>query len=130
MQKKIKKLNAFAEKDCNKCELRAACYLANADWQQAKKDYPCFWATDGLVFDIASRYDKERSESMREAKTVLDLSAEVANEALRIAEEKGLTLAEVFYLPEVLKNKIINEMRAQEIPFKRKPPTEETEGGK
>ena len=67
---------------------------------------------------------------MREAKKVLDLSAEVADETLKIAEEKGLTLAEVFYLPEILKNKIVTEMRVQEIPFKRKPPTEENAGGK
>lgn len=42
MQKEIETLNAFAEKDCNKCELRAACFLAEADWQKAKIDYPCF----------------------------------------------------------------------------------------
>lgn len=62
MQKKIKKLNAFAEKDCNKCELRAACFLAQADWQKAKIDYPCFWATEGLVFDITSKYNNEKAE--------------------------------------------------------------------
>lgn len=59
---KIKELNAFAEKNCNKCELRAACYLAKADWHQAKRDYPCFWATDGLVLDITSRYHNEKAE--------------------------------------------------------------------
>lgn len=62
MQEKIKKLNAFAEKDCNKCELRAACFLAKADWQKAKKDYPCFWATDGLVLDITNRYHNGKAE--------------------------------------------------------------------
>lgn len=67
---------------------------------------------------------------MREAKEVLKATDEIAEEALRIAEEKGLTLAEVFYLPEAIKNKIINEMRAQEIPYRRIPPTAATEGGK
>lgn len=56
---------------------------------------------------------------MRTAKEVLENTAEVADEALRIAEEKGLTLAEIFYLPQVIKNKIEYEMRRQEIPFKR-----------
>lgn len=66
MQKKLKELNAFAEKDCNKCELRAACYLAKADWLQARRDYPCFWATDGLVFDITSRYQNEKEEEKQQ----------------------------------------------------------------
>ncbi|MCM1218076.1 MAG: hypothetical protein NC548_26620 [Lachnospiraceae bacterium] len=66
---------------------------------------------------------------MREAKEILKETAEGADEALRIAEEKGLTLAEVFYLPEAIKTKIINEMRAQEIPYRRIPPTAATEGG-
>lgn len=66
MQKKIKKLNAFAEKDCNKCELRAACFLAKADWQKAKIDYPCFWATDGLVSDITSKYHNEKAREKQQ----------------------------------------------------------------
>ena len=66
MQKKIKNLNAFAEKDCNKCELRAACFLAETDWQKAKRDYPCFWATDGLVIDITSRYHNTKTEEKQQ----------------------------------------------------------------
>ncbi len=63
MQKKIEKINAFAEKDCNQCELRAACFLAEADWQKAKIDYPCFYPTEGLKFDIESRfYDRKCHE--------------------------------------------------------------------
>lgn len=66
MQRKIEKLNAFAESDCNKCELRAACFLAEADWQKAKIDYPCFWPTDGLTYDITSKFhDQKSSEKQR-----------------------------------------------------------------
>ena len=56
---------------------------------------------------------------MKKAEEVIKNTAEVADEALRIAEEKGLTLAEVFCLPQMIKNKIEYEMRRQEIPFKR-----------
>lgn len=69
MQKEIETLNAFAEKDCNKCELRAACFLAEADWKKAKIDYPCFWATDGLVLDIISKYHKEGVQDMKRRKS-------------------------------------------------------------
>ena len=66
MQKKIEKLNAFAENDCNKCELRAACFLAEADWQKAKNDYPCFCPTNGLTHDIESKfYNRKNSEKQR-----------------------------------------------------------------
>ena len=53
MQKKIKELNNFAENDCRKCELRAGCFLAAADWKQARKDYPCFYPVEGLIKEIA-----------------------------------------------------------------------------
>ncbi len=56
---------------------------------------------------------------MRTAEEVLKIAAEIADETLRIAEEKGLTLAEVFHLPQMINNKIAYEMRKQEIPFKR-----------
>lgn len=82
MQKKIKNLNAFAEKDCNKCELRAACFLAEADWQKAKIDYPCFWATDGLVFDITSRYHNGKAEEKQ--RTVNRLLAVVFVESMAV----------------------------------------------
>lgn len=52
MQKKIKKISNFAQSNCNKCELRAACWLANADWHKAMKDYPCFQPVPELTKQI------------------------------------------------------------------------------
>lgn len=52
MQKEIEKINNFAQNDCRKCELRAGCFLAAADWKQARKDYPCFYPVEGLTKEI------------------------------------------------------------------------------
>lgn len=59
---------------------------------------------------------------MRNASEVLKISGEIAEEALKIAEEKGLTLYEVLQVPETMRNKIMYELRQQETPFKRKKP--------
>lgn len=59
---------------------------------------------------------------MRNASEVLKIAGEVAEEALKIAEEKGLTLYEVLQVPETIKSKILYELRQKEIPFKREKP--------
>lgn len=46
----------------------------------------------------------------------------VADEVLDLAETKGLTLGEVLYLPDAIRNKVINEVRQQETPYKREKP--------
>lgn len=56
---------------------------------------------------------------MKKAEEVLKIAGEVAEEALKVAEEKGLTLYEVLQVPEVMKAKILHELRQQETPFKR-----------
>lgn len=62
MQKPIKRINNFAQNDCRKCELRAGCSLAAADWQQARKDYPCFYPVNGLVKEVAIEEAGEREQ--------------------------------------------------------------------
>ena len=57
---------------------------------------------------------------MKKAEEVLKIAGEVAEEALKIAEEKGLTLYEVLQVPETMRSKILNELRQQETPFERK----------
>lgn len=48
--------------------------------------------------------------------------AAVADEALNIAERKGLTLGEILWLPDAIRNKIIYEMKQQDMPYKRGKP--------
>lgn len=45
-------------------------------------------------------------------------AAEVAKEAIRIAEEKGLTLYEVLSVPDLMKNRIMNGLRTNKDPYK------------
>lgn len=74
MQKEIEKINNFAQNDCRKCELRAGCFLAAADWEQAKKDYPCFYPVEGLKKEIvreAVKRDVEGAILTAELKTQL-----------------------------------------------------------
>lgn len=59
---------------------------------------------------------------MRTAEEILRTSGEVAEEALKIAEEKGLTLREMLQVPEAIKAKILYELQQQETPFKREKP--------
>lgn len=65
---------------------------------------------------------------MKTATQILKIAAAVADEALTIAADRGLTLDEVLAVPDVMKNKIINEMRVQEIPYKRQTPEENSTG--
>ncbi len=44
---------------------------------------------------------------------------EVANKALDMAEEKGLTLAETIWMSEVINNIVRNELRQRKEPYKR-----------
>lgn len=48
--------------------------------------------------------------------------AKVADEVLNLAETKGLTLGEVLCLPDAIRNKVVNEVRQQETPYKREKP--------
>ncbi len=48
--------------------------------------------------------------------------AKVADEVLNLAETQGLTLGEVLYLPDVIRNKVVNEVRQQDTPYKREKP--------
>lgn len=59
---------------------------------------------------------------MRNSSEVLKIAGDVAEEALKIAEEKGLTLYEVLQVPETIKSKILYELRKKETPFKREKP--------
>lgn len=59
---------------------------------------------------------------MKNASEVLKIAGEIAEEALKIAEEKGLTLYEVLQVPETMRSKILHELRQQETPFKREKP--------
>ena len=59
---------------------------------------------------------------MRNSSEVLKIAGEVAEEALKIAEEKGLTIYEVLQVPETIKSKILYELRQKETPFKREKP--------
>lgn len=56
---------------------------------------------------------------MKKTEEVLKIAGEVAEEALKIAEEKGLTLYEVLQVPETMRSKILYELRQQEAPYKR-----------
>lgn len=48
--------------------------------------------------------------------------AKVADEVLNLAETKGLTLGEVLFLPDAIRNKVVNEVRQQDTPYKREKP--------
>lgn len=61
---------------------------------------------------------------MKSASELITIAGEVADEALKIAEERGLTLAEALHIPRAIKGKILYELRQQEIPFKREKPRE------
>lgn len=59
---------------------------------------------------------------MTEAEKRLKTAGALAHEALDRAEEKGLTLAEVMLVPELMKNIIKNELAEQGTPYKRQKP--------
>jgi hypothetical protein len=59
---------------------------------------------------------------VKKAEEIVKIAGEVAEEALKVAEEKGLTLCEVLQVPETMKAKILYELRQQETPFKREKP--------
>lgn len=59
---------------------------------------------------------------MKTTEEILIIAGVVAEEALKIAEEKGLTLYEALQVPEAMKAKILYEIRQQETPFKREKP--------
>lgn len=56
---------------------------------------------------------------MKKAEDILKLAGEVAEEAIKIAEEKGLTLYEVLQVPRAIKAKVLYELQQSEEPFKR-----------
>lgn len=70
-QKEIERTNNFAQNDCRKCELRAGCFLAAADWKQARKDYPCFYPVEGLTREIIK--EEFSQEEKREQKAIKKL---------------------------------------------------------
>lgn len=51
----------------------------------------------------------------------LQIIGEVAEIALKAAEEKGLTFREVLYLPEMIDARIKKEIEKKEEPFRRTP---------
>ena len=46
----------------------------------------------------------------------------VADEVLNLAKTNGLTLGEVLWLPDVIRNKVTNEVLQQNTPYKREKP--------
>ena len=56
---------------------------------------------------------------MRTFKETSKIVEEVAEIALKAAEEKGLTFREVLYLPEMIDARIKKEIGKREEPFKR-----------
>lgn len=46
-------------------------------------------------------------------------AVEIANKALDLAEENGLTLAETMWMSEIMNNIIKNELRQRKEPYKR-----------
>ena len=57
---------------------------------------------------------------MSETKDFLKKVGEVANEALELAESKGLTLAETMQVPQIMENIIKNELQSKGTPYTRK----------
>lgn len=55
------------------------------------------------------------------SKERLQIIGEVAETALKAAEEKGLTFREVMYLPEAIDMRIKDEIKKKGEPFKRTP---------
>ena len=51
----------------------------------------------------------------------LQIIGEVAEIALKVAEEKGLTFREVLYIPEAIDARIKKEIEKREEPFRRTP---------
>jgi hypothetical protein len=66
----------------------------------------------------ATESRKER-EPLRTFKETSKIVEEVAEIALKAAEEKGLTFREVLYLPEMIDARIKKEIGKREEPFKR-----------
>lgn len=54
-------------------------------------------------------------------KEMLQIIGEVAEIALKAAEEKGLTFREVMYLPEAIDARIKDEIKKMNEPFRRTP---------
>lgn len=54
-------------------------------------------------------------------KEMLQIIGEVAEIALKAAEEKGLTFREVMYLPEAIDARIKDEIKKRNEPFRRTP---------
>lgn len=63
-----------------------------------------------------------RNKKPKTATETIKVAAELAEETLNRAEEKGLTIAEALAIPEMMKNIILNELRKQGNPYKREKP--------